>query len=258
MFHPPIRACIFDLDGLLINTEDLYTICANTILARHSRPSLPWSIKSQLMGVPGSSTGDLFHSWAQLPISREQYAAELAAEQSRVFPMCQPMPGAEQLLATLTRRTNVEVALASSSVVANFEKKVAGKEVKAFLDMIPESRRVLSDNKAMEEAARQLGRKVQGKPAPDFFLIALGVINASLPSGVDRITPEECLVFEDSLAGVEAGKRAGMRVVWVPHPQLAVEDEQEVGQVLRLPSLEEFDFAKYKIKVVPEALKAVI
>ena len=32
--------------------------------------------------------------------------------------------------------------------------------------------------------------------------------------------PEECLVFEDSVPGVEAGRRAGMRVVWCPHPEL--------------------------------------
>ncbi|KAK4222223.1 HAD-like protein [Podospora fimiseda] len=258
MSESPIRACIFDLDGLLINTEDLYTLAANTILARHNRPPLPWNIKTQMMGVPGSSTGEIFHSWAQLPISREQYAAELAEEQTRVFPTCKPMPGAKQLLSTLTRRTDIQIALASSSVVPTFEKKTAGKEVKAFLGMIPEDRRVLADNRVMKDSERTLGRKAQGKPAPDFFLIALGAINFSLPIGVEKITPEECLVFEDSLAGVEAGKRAGMRVIWVPHPQLAVDEGTADERVLRLRSLDDFDFAKYKIKVVPEMPKSVI
>jgi pseudouridine-5'-monophosphatase len=41
--------------------------------------------------------------------------------------------------------------------------------------------------------------------------------------GKKEITPAECLVFEDGVPGVEAGRRAGMRVVWVPHPGLLQE-----------------------------------
>ncbi len=60
----------------------------------------------------------------------------------------------------------------------------------------------------------------EGKPAPDIFLLALQRINETLSPQDKPIIPEECLVFEDSIAGVEAGQRAGMRVVWVPHPGL--------------------------------------
>ena len=58
------------------------------------------------------------------------------------------------------------------------------------------------------------------KPAPDIFLLALDKINGGLGKGEERVTAEQCLVFEDSVAGVEAGRRAGMRVVWVPHDGL--------------------------------------
>ena len=58
------------------------------------------------------------------------------------------------------------------------------------------------------------------KPLPDQFLLALERINEGLMSGESAVTPEECLVFEDSVAGVEAGRRAGMRVCWVPHKGL--------------------------------------
>ncbi|KAL9631427.1 MAG: hypothetical protein Q9204_004234, partial [Flavoplaca sp. TL-2023a] len=43
---PPIRACIFDLDGLLINSEDIYTDINNQILASHSLPPLKWTTKA--------------------------------------------------------------------------------------------------------------------------------------------------------------------------------------------------------------------
>lgn len=49
----PIRACIFDMDGLLIDSEDIYSECTNIILHEHGKPSLPWKIKAQLQGRPG-------------------------------------------------------------------------------------------------------------------------------------------------------------------------------------------------------------
>lgn len=55
------------------------------------------------------------------------------------------------------------------------------------------------------------------KPMPDVFLLALGRVNSRLGVEEREVKPEECLVFEDSVAGVEAGRRAGMRVCWVPH-----------------------------------------
>lgn len=47
-----------------------------------------------------------------------------------------------------------------------------------------------------------------------------------------RITPQECLVFEDSVPGAEAGRRAGMRVVWVPYEGLRNEYTGREGEVL--------------------------
>ena len=55
------------------------------------------------------------------------------------------------------------------------------------------------------------------KPAPDVFLLALEALNVNLGQEEIEVKPEECLVFEDSVAGIEAGRRAGMRVCWVPH-----------------------------------------
>ncbi|RFU32440.1 hypothetical protein B7463_g3939, partial [Scytalidium lignicola] len=267
---PPVRACIFDMDGLLINTEDMYTLCANNILEKYGRPPIPWSIKAKLMGVPGSSTGEVFHSWAQLPISREQYDQEQKEQQMLHFPHCKPLPGVEELLLTLTSANNVNgdkvhIALASSSIKENFQLKVSKLENQKLFNAFLEHRRVLGDDPRLQ--------KGRGKPAPDIFLMALKTINDSLSEGESPITPEECLVFEDSVPGVEAARRAKMRVVWVPHAGLATEyrgleqkvlagriglvpigDEHQLGEVddgwgTHLPSLENFPYRNFGIYV---------
>ena len=50
---PRVRACLFDMDGLLIDSEDIYTTITDTILKEYGKPNLPWSIKAQLQGRPG-------------------------------------------------------------------------------------------------------------------------------------------------------------------------------------------------------------
>lgn len=64
--------------------------------------------------------------------------------------------------------------------------------------------------------------------------MALETINAAIRAeGIEKeITPEECLVFEDSVPGVEAGRRAGMRVIWCPHPELLKEYKGREKEVL--------------------------
>jgi beta-phosphoglucomutase-like phosphatase (HAD superfamily) len=57
----------------------------------------------------------------------------------------------------------------------------------------------------------------QGKPAPDIY------IAASQRLGVD---PRDCLVFEDALSGIQAGKAAGCQVVAIPDPRWQGADKQ--------------------------------
>ena len=75
----------------------------------------------------------------------------------------------------------------------------------------------------------------RGKPAPDIYLLALKTINDTLKAqgkGEREVRLEECLVFEDSVPGIEAGRRAGMRVIWCPHPELGKEFRGKEEKVL--------------------------
>ncbi len=90
------------------------------------------------------------------------------------------------------------------------------------------------------------------KPMPDVFLLALGRINAHLGLGEKEVKPEECLVFEDSVAGVEAGRRAGMRVCWVPHKGLRDVWRGMEGKVLEGKSEEVDNGMDMEIKLYEE------
>ncbi|OQE46454.1 hypothetical protein PENCOP_c001G02872 [Penicillium coprophilum] len=217
---PAIRACIFDMSGLLINSEDIIALSTNQLLGKYGRPPLTRSIQAQLMGVADSTNGDVFHNWAKLPISREQFARESRSESKRLLSFLHP------------------------------------------------DRRVLGADPRV--------RQGQGKPAPDIYLLALQSLNVGVGSEGNTILPRECLVFEDSIAGVEAGRRAGMRVVWVPHPDVVAEyqsmhkdilagksgmfkvgDDWQLGEIddgwaESIPSLEDFDYEKYGLEVAPE------
>ena len=155
------------------------------------------------------------------------------------------------------------MALATSSHAANFVLKT--RHLQELFKVFEEGRRVLGDDKRIAQG--------RGKPLPDIYLLALKMVNESLQPGEREILPAECLVFEDSVPGVESGRRAGMQVVWCPHPELHIEydgrqkevlagrtgeggdvDMHQVGKIddgwaEHLVTLENFPYEKYGIAI---------
>ncbi len=259
------------MDGLLLDTEDKYTQVVNTLLAKYNKGPLPWSVKAQLQGRPAPAAHDLFHAWAQLPaeVTKEQWAADVAVMQSKLFPSAAPLQGVAELLRKLQdakvkgrNAEKVHLALATSSHTANF--KLKSDHLTQLFEVFTPERRVLGDDPRIPNG--------RGKPAPDIYLLALDQVNKTLPEGEEKIKPSECLVFEDSVSGVEAGRRAGMRVVWCPHPELKMEMAGRDAEILAgkadpgmdkdgavgeigdgwaayLPTLENFPYEAYGMKV---------
>lgn len=144
-------------------------------------------------------------------MTRADFQAKQTVLQRTHFPSAQPLPGVSALLQNLSTR-KIHLALATSSHAVNFGLKTS--HLNPLFENFAPSNRVLGDDPRIP--------KGKGKPAPDIYLVALETINAEIRAkGWEKeIKPEECLVFEDSVPGVEAGRRAGMRVVWCPHAEL--------------------------------------
>ena len=166
-----------------------------------------------LLTRPPIQASKILSEWAQLPISWEVYLQRVHESQKKHFPSCKPLPGVPELLQTLSSRSDppVYMALATSSHRINYNLKTD--HLASLFQVFPSENIVLGDDPRIPPG--------RGKPAPDIYLLALDTINERLSrDGKPQVNPEECLVFEDSVPGVEAGRRAGMQVVWCPHPEL--------------------------------------
>ncbi|KAK7090062.1 pseudouridine-5'-phosphatase-like [Littorina saxatilis] len=212
-----ITHIIFDVDGLLIDTESIYTKVISDLCAQYGK-KFTWEMKAQQMGQTELKAANVIINGLQLPLTPEEYLSRCNDKFEHLFPTTPLMPGAEKLVRHLHMH-EVPMALASGSNSHNFELKTRNhKELFSLF-----SHAVLSSSDPEVK---------HGKPAPDCFLICAARF-ANPPK------PENALVFEDAPNGVEASYAAGMPVVWVPDAQ-ADHSLLKDKACLILESLEQF------------------
>ena len=189
----PATAVIYDMDGVLLNTEGFYTEVTQAIVQRFGKV-YDWSIKRHMVGRPAIVSARILVERLELPISPEEYLTEREHALASLFPRAEAMPGAREITQEVRAR-GAPQAVASSSSRRLFDLKTTlHRTWFADFDVI-----VLGDDPRVNA----------GKPSPDIFLVAareLGVV------------PDECVVIEDAPAGVAAARAAGMQVVGVPDP----------------------------------------
>ena len=175
-----IKACLFDMDGLLVNTEDIYTITCNEILTKYGKGPLTWDVKLKLQGLPGPEAGDKLISTYDLPLTYEEYNDLNIKSQETKWPTCAFLPGAQDLIHYLHDH-NVPIALCTSSNKEKLQGKTS--HLKGFdcFDAI-----VTGDDARIP--------KGRGKPCPDIYQLGLKELNEKFGT---NIKSDECLVFEE-------------------------------------------------------------
>lgn len=197
------KACLFDMDGLLLDTEIIYTRSFSQVLKKYGCPEgLTWDVKVKLQGVPGPEACQIVIDSYGLggEIDNLTFYKETSDVQESMWPECELLPGVERLIKKL-KSNGIPIAVCTSSNEDKFELKTS--RHKKIFDLF-ENNIITGDNKAI---------KGKGKPLPFIWWLGLDLINNA--NNLD-IKPEECLVFEDAAPGALSGKRSGGYVIWVP------------------------------------------
>ncbi|KIY44558.1 HAD-like protein [Fistulina hepatica ATCC 64428] len=254
--RPKIEYVLFDVDGLMIDSERIYTevTSAYKILKPYGK-TMTWDIKAGCMGKPQmEATKYLLSFFPDVDISIEDYLKQRNELQDKMWPTVSLLPGVARLVKHL-KAHNIPIAVATGSRRSKYLLKI--NHLSDVFDCFGE-------NVVCGDDQERFTFELRGKPEPDIFLAAAGVTlhrDVGLP-GVYP-TPGQVterargLVFEDGLSGMQAAKRAGMSVVWVPDPNLKdVTDKDYTGteQPDRiLQSLEDFKPEEWGLPPYSEA-----
>ena len=199
------RAVIFDMDGVLADSEPLYLQGINEVLKDFGL-AITEEDHNELLGAAVGPTWDFVFEKYSPPASYDECVARYDQTMVRLLSRPRdPLPGVRELLSELTRR-GVPRALASSSWPNWVKALLESTGLDGYFD-------VTVSSTAVEN----------GKPAPDIFLYTAKALH---------VEPAQCIVLEDSRTGVLAAKAAGMYTVQVRAASTALPPLPEADLVL--------------------------
>jgi len=205
-----LRACIFDLDGVLVDTAR-YHYLAWKRLAEQLNIKFTEEDNEHLKGVSRMDSLEIILNSANLKIDQKT-KDEFADLKNRwyfeyIIRMTpdEILPGSLQLINEL-KKEGIKIALGSAS--RNTPIILERLKLENTFDAI-------ADGNIVSKA----------KPDPEVFLTAAGMLN---------VNPEECIVIEDAIAGIRAAKTAGMRCIGIGSATILTEAHYVVSGLNKL------------------------
>ena len=180
-----IRAVVFDLDGTMLNTEDIFEHAGQELMARRGL-EMTNAIRHSMLGRRPTEAFTALKSLTGLPDAIE----DLMAETKQIFQVLATMPGLFEIL-SLTDARRLPKAVATSSP-------------RAYMHWLLQKLDLLSHF----QFALTAEDVTHGKPHPEIYLKAAERLG---------VAPSEMLVLEDSETGTRAAALAGAVVVSVPN-----------------------------------------
>ncbi|MCP5097905.1 MAG: HAD family phosphatase [Chloroflexi bacterium] len=185
-----LTAIIFDMDGLMVDSEPLSHQAWNDYL-RPFGHHINDQLVQRMIGLRADVSGKLIRDTFQLTASVEEINAQKAAIYAQIRAQGVPaMPGLMPLHTAIAKR-NIPWAIATSSPRHHAE------EILHQLQLTPTNGTIACGNEV-----------INGKPAPDIYLLAAKRLG---------IAPTQCLALEDSGPGSEAAVAAGMLTIAIPN-----------------------------------------
>jgi beta-phosphoglucomutase len=188
---PEIKACLFDLDGVIVDTARFHYIAWKE-LANDLGFDLSEEQNEQLKGISRMESLEIILSLGGITLSEEDKLERAAKKNVRYLELCQQMtpddtlPGVRAFLEEL-KKASIGIGLGSAS-----------KNAKVILERI--------DMLSYFETLVDGNRVTKGKPDPQVFNLGAADL---------QVNPADCVVFEDAVAGVQSAKAAGMFAVGI-------------------------------------------
>lgn len=209
-----IKAALIDLDGFLVNSEELY-LEANKIYFK----KFNFEFTEQLHG---RGTGKKFDEWIKTVTSIDKSGKQILQERNVIFfdlvrKKLTLLQGAKDFLEIVHK--NFKTALVTSSKRDYVGLVFTQTGINSYFDQIITGEQI-----------------TKGKPNPEPYLLAAEKLS---------VKPNECIAFEDAPSGVLSGKSAGMKVIAIPSQFVKGDPAFDTADVV-LNSLNELTLEKIK------------
>ncbi len=180
-------AAIFDMDGVIVDNHT-YHVRSWAEFCRSK--NIPFDEDSFRTKYFGKNTRDTFNGLLDYQLTEEQINT-LGEEKERIYreiykDHIAPVNGLIPFLISL-KKAGIKTAVATSAPTSNLDFTLDLLNIRHLFDAIVDASMVS-----------------KGKPDPEIYLKAAKLID---------ISPDKCIVFEDSISGIKSGQSAGMRVV---------------------------------------------
>jgi len=183
-----MKAILFDMDGLMIDSERLYKQTQYELAARYGK-TMTEEIRMDMMGRKPIESISLFVERLNIPVKPEEMLeirSNIMREKMKYE--LEPMPGLFHIIDTFYKGLHLAVCTGAQ---------------KEFLDIMVDNFKIREKFDVLQDS----DEIQKGKPDPEIYLTAISKLN---------VVPRECFVLEDALHGVQAGKNAGRYVIAIP------------------------------------------
>lgn len=207
-----IKAVLFDFDGTIADTEPAYDIFWNNKAEEYHL-----GIENFAAQIKGTTMPNIMKKYfSQYPedVHQKIINEALAYEEKMDFPL---IPGSLEFIRAL-KKAGFRVALVTSSETKKMNRAFDILSLKGVFDVVITADRI-----------------TKGKPDPMCYQLAASDLH---------LTPEECIVFEDAFAGIQAATSAGMKVIGVSSTNSAEALKDKVYAVI--PDFRDLTVEKFK------------